>query len=246
MQSLDQALAKSKAKKTGLNRRVIQANRKAIKKLKGKPEIKWIESVAGAQQGAGDVDIDGEDSTGAPVRFNLTSGVAQGNTREGRDGAVITMKRMSVHVKFIPPSGLTAESANRCTAILVHDSKPLESGGLPTVQELYSLGSAQATLNTAFYNPHNVNTNKKRQETLKRRYTVLARKSIWVGSQPECMPEGYLSLGVSANYKLDYGTGTTTGSSCLNQTLRLFLYSDSANAPHPRYVVQAKMSYTDQ
>lgn len=229
-----------KRKKVGLVQRTLERNYQQIKKLKRAPERKYIDSSLG-QNLSGDVDIDGDTSGAAHVMMNLLSGVAIGSLPNQRQGREVTMKRVTVHVKFLPPSGITAESANKCTAVLVHDKSPAESGGLPRIQELYDLPTPQSTLNTAFYNPITVGGTGQSEK----RFNVLARKSIWVGSQPNTMPEGYLTLSSSSPYKINYGTETTSAAHGTNQTLRLFLYSDSASAPHPRFNVHAKFSYTD-
>jgi len=238
---IQRAWAAKKRKKVGLVQRTLDRNYQQIQRLKKAPERKYLDNTPGQIQ-SGDVDIDGETTAGAPVRLNLCSGVANGNEENQRIGRTVTMKRMTCHVHFIPPTGLAGESANRCTAILVHDKEPLASGGLPKVQDLYDLTSLQATLNTAFYSPVNVGGTGQSES----RFNVLSRKTIWVGSQPNCMPEGYLTLSSTAPYKIDYGDLHDGSSHGVNQTLRLFLYSDSAVTPHPRYSVNCKFSYTDQ
>ncbi len=240
---IQKAWAAKKRRKVGLVQRTLQRNYQQIKKLKKAPETFYIASAANNQILSGDVDSAGNTAAGVTVRLNLCSGVGTTpagahNTRRGRE---VTMRRMTVHVKFVPPSGITAESANRCTAILVHDKEPLASGGLPDPQDLYDLVPAGSTLNTAFYSPINVGGAGQSEK----RFKILSRKTIWVGSQPNCMPEGYLTLSSTSPYKINYGDATDGSSHGLNQTLRLFLYSDSLVAPHPRFQVNAKFSYTD-
>lgn len=239
---IQKAWAAKKRRKIGLVQRTLDRNYQQIQKLKKAPERKYLDDITGSQVLSGDVDSDGNNSTGLPMRLNLTSGVQVGTGPHARIGREVTMRRMTVHVLFSPPTGLTAESANRCTAVLVHDKEPAVSGGLPTIQELYDLGPATASLNTAFYNPINVGGTGQSEK----RYQVLSRKTIWVGSQPNCMPNGYLTLSSTSPYKINYGDIVTASASGLNQTLRLFLYSDSGTAPHPRFAVNAKFSYTDQ
>lgn len=226
-----------KRRKVGLVQRTLESNRRQIKQIKKAPEVKFLQS-ANSQYGSGDVDIDGVTTAGAPVTFNLCSGVAVGAANGERIGREVTVKRISCHVRFSPPAGIAAESANRCTAVLVHDSEPETGGGNPTIQDLMSLPTANYTLNTGFYNPSHVG------KSGDKRYQVLARKTIWVGSQPNCMPEGYLNLHTSAPYKINYGTDQSAGAFGINQTVRLFLYSDSGVAPHPRYNVAGRFSYT--
>lgn len=237
--SIKKAWRTYQRRKTPLVQRTVLANRKQIKQLKGQKEVKFLANATNNQILQGDVDADGETSLGAAVRLNLCSGVQTGTGKNNRIGSQVTMKRITCHVKFIPPSGLTAESANRCTAVLVHDKEPLGQSVL--VQDLYDLTPTGSDLNNAFYNTHSVGGKGQSEK----RYTVLARRTIWVGSQPNCMPEGYLTLSARAPYKIDYGTTTDASSHGINQTLRLFLYSDSVSTPHPRFNAQCKFSFTD-
>lgn len=238
---IQRAWANKKRKKVGLVQRTLERNYQQIRKLKKAPERKYIENVTSSQHLSGDVDSTGVNSAGLVQRLNLCSGIARGNDVNQRNGNEVTMKRMTIHVLFQPPTGVLAESANRCTAILVHDKEPLGSGGLPTVQELYK-NEVYNTLNTAFLNPITVGGAGQSEK----RYKILQRKTIWVGSHPNCMPEGYMTLSSSSPYKINYGDEGTAAAFGLNQTLRLFLYSDSTAAPHPRFKINARFSYTDQ
>lgn len=237
--SIGKAWRNYKRRKTPLVQRTVLANRKQIKQLKGQKEVKYLANTTNNQILQGDVDEDGANSTGVPIRLNLCSGLQTGPGKNQRIGSQVTVKRITCHVKFSPPSGIAAESANRCTALLVHDKEP--EGQSVLVQDLYDLTPTGSDLNTAFYSPHTVGGKNQSEK----RYQVLARRTIWVGSQPNCMPEGYLTLSVRAPYKIDYGTVTDGSSHGINQTLRLFLYSDSAVAPHPRFNAQCKFSFTD-
>lgn len=232
--------AKKKKKKVGLVARTLERNYNEIQKLKHAPERKFIGDSRG-QSEAGDVDYQGESSTGAAVMLNLVSGLAQGTKHDQRIGRQVQLSRLTIKVIFAPPSGLLAESANRCTAVLVLDKCPGGSGGLPAVQELYNMDPPNTSLQNAFYDMKTV-TNAGLESN---RFKVLQRKTIWVGDQPNCMPEGYLTMSTNSPYKFDYGDEATASAHALNQTLRLFLYSDSTTAPHPGWVVRAKFSYTD-
>lgn len=237
--SLKKAWSNYQRRKTPLVQRTVLANRKQIKQLKGQISVKFIANTTNNQILSGDVDLDGETSAGLPVRLNLCSGLATGTGNNNRIGSVVTVRRITCHVKFIPPTGVVGEYANRCTAVLVHDKEPL--GQAATIQQLYDLTPTGSDLNNAFYNAHTVGGKGQSEK----RFQVLARRTIWVGSQPNCMPEGYLTLSVRAPYKIDYGTVTDGSSHGINQTLRLFLYSDSSTVPHPRFNCQCKFSYTD-
>lgn len=237
--SIKAAWASKKRKKVGLVQRTLESQGRQIKALKSSKEAKYKGTVVGSQTLSGDVDADGETAAGLPVRLDLTGGIGTGGNRDQRIGRKVTIKRISCHVKFMPPTGVLAESANRCTAVLVHDKDP--TNGLPTIQDLYDLDAPTATLNTAFYDPTQVGGKGENES----RFKVLARKTIWVGSHPNCMPEGYLNLFTNSPYVIDYGDATATTATAFNQTLRLFLYSDSTAAPNPRFSVTARMSYTD-
>jgi len=245
--SIQKAWRDRKRRKVSLNARTTLSNYRQIKKLKRSVETKMIETTnanaathyGGQYYIAVPIDIDGHDGAGAPVVLRLAYDIVQGVTAEDRVGDSVILKSVTIKTD-VQLSALAADAFNKVQFALVLDRNPMLADNLtlnqPGLDQLLEGMSNDPGMQ--FQNLANCQGPDARFKILRRWQSLVAPAS----SNGHFPPTSQKTVTFKAPYKFNY---LGAAPEPINQSLLMFVWSDSRLAPHPIVTAVARVRYKD-